>query len=106
MSEPQEIGPRLTQTQHGFIWGAAEVERTADHARGWVLIAIKTPKHPRGIDVFVTKGGKVRIFGSNGGEWTPPPKPAANGARMSPARPGQEDGLGSLIAPQPEHSER
>jgi len=31
---------------------------------------LKTPKHPNGLQIYVTKTGKVRIFGK--GEWSPP----------------------------------
>ena len=57
-------------TRFGFKYGAATVERWFDDAgrRGWVVFGIVTPKHPRGIQVYVTATGKVRI---NGTELTP-----------------------------------
>lgn len=56
-------------TNYGFRFGSAEVERMyCDEEKQWVMIGITTPKHPNGIQVYVTKTGKVRIF-SKDGEW-------------------------------------
>ena len=60
------------ETQYGFEWGAATVQRlTSDDARGWVLLGIITPKMA-GMQVYVTKTGKVRVFGGDGREWVVP----------------------------------
>jgi len=56
-------------TQYGFEWGPVEVDRAChDDKKGWVLLMVKTKKHPHGIQVYVTKTGKVRVF-SDAGEW-------------------------------------
>jgi len=58
-------------TDYGFNFGSAEIERCcSDDKKGWVVIMLKTPKHPNGLQIYVTKTGKVRIFGK--GEWSPP----------------------------------
>lgn len=58
-------------TEYGFEWGPVKVERACnDEKRGWAVVLVKTKKHPKGIQVSVTKGGKVRIH-SDAGEWLP-----------------------------------
>ena len=58
-------------TQYGFTYGPATVERAcSDEKTGWVMMMLKTPKHPDGIQLYVTKTGKVRITGK--GEWKQP----------------------------------
>lgn len=62
------------ETKYGFNYGSAEVSRIfSDDKKGWVTLGIKTPKHTRncGVQVYVTKTGKVRVFDERG-EWTPP----------------------------------
>jgi len=62
------------KTQYGFEWGNAKIKRYFDdEKRGWVTLGIETDKHPNGIQICITKTGKVRIH-SNGGEWVPPNK--------------------------------
>ena len=59
---------------YGFRWGPADVERCAsDEKKGWVTLSLKTQKHLNGIQIYVTKTGKVRIHSADG-EWTPPKK--------------------------------
>ncbi len=59
------------ETPYGFEWEAAKIERLfSDKKKGWVTIGITTPKHPHGIQIYVTKTGKVRIH-SEGVEWKP-----------------------------------
>jgi hypothetical protein len=54
-------------TQYGFEFGSAAIERAcSDDKKGWVLILLKTPRDD--IQLYVTKTGKVRVFG-RGGEW-------------------------------------
>ena len=61
-------------TEFGFRFGAAVVERAfCDDAKGWVVVLVKTPKYPRGVQVYVTKTGKIRVF-DDSGEWSPPAK--------------------------------
>lgn len=51
------------ETLYGFEYGSADVSRLgSDKKKGSVSILIKTPKHPRGLQVYVTKTGKVRVF--------------------------------------------
>jgi len=65
------------ETQYGFEYGAAKVERIfSDEKKGCVTLGIKTPKHKHGLQIYVTKTGKVRIH-SEGGEWTAPNAEAA-----------------------------
>ena len=62
----------MSETQYGFVFGPATVERMfSDDKKGWVTVGIKTAKHPRHIQIYVTKTGKVRVFGSDGKEWKP-----------------------------------
>ena len=62
----------FAETTYGFEYGAATVERAcSDEAKGWVLLLIRTPKHPNGLQVYVTKTGKVRVR-ADGQEWKPP----------------------------------
>ncbi|NLX97592.1 MAG: hypothetical protein GXY83_15600 [Rhodopirellula sp.] len=57
-------------TQYGFDWGPVKVERCfSDDKKGWVTLLLKTKKHPHGIQIYITKTGKVRVFGD--GEWLP-----------------------------------
>jgi hypothetical protein len=60
---------KTMETEYGYKFGPATVERAyGDEKKGWVLILLKTAKHPDGIQLYVTKTGKVRVF-SDGGEW-------------------------------------
>jgi hypothetical protein len=53
------------EIQYGFEYGAAKVERIAsDEKKGWVYLAVSTPKHR--IEIYVTKTGKVRVYGNSG----------------------------------------
>jgi hypothetical protein len=57
--------------QHGFEWGAAKFLRYFDdEKKGWVTLGVETRKHKNGIQIYVTRTGKVRIF-SDAGEWKP-----------------------------------
>ena len=61
------------ETAFGFEYGAAIVERAcSDKAKGWVVLLVRTPKHPDGLQLYVTKTGKVRVL-AVGQEWKPPP---------------------------------
>ena len=61
------------ETEYGFEWGAVKVERIfSDDKKGWVTLGLTTPKHPYGIQIYVTKTGKIRIFGNR--EWKCPAK--------------------------------
>lgn len=59
-------------TQFGFNYGGACVTRAfSDSRRGWVTLMLTTKKHPNGIQIYVTKTGKVRIFSDMNKEWKP-----------------------------------
>ena len=61
----------VQNTQYGFEWGPVDISRVcSDELKGWVVLFVKTKKHPNGIQVYVTKSGKVRVH-SDAGEWTP-----------------------------------
>ena len=62
------------ETKYGFDYGAAKITRLfSDEDKGWITLCIETPKYEGhdGIQIYVTKTGKVRIHDSRG-EWTPP----------------------------------
>ena len=64
------------RTQHGIKWGAANLScGFDDNKKGWVTFLLDTPKYKgnQGLQIYVTKTGKVRIHDSRG-EWSPPPK--------------------------------
>lgn len=55
-------------SKYGFEYGAASIERVlSDKKEGYVVIGIDTPK--QGIQVYVTKTGKIRVYGDV--EWLP-----------------------------------
>lgn len=50
-------------TQYGFTYGPAKVERAASaESKGWVYITIHTPKKDQQVAIYVTKTGKTRIY--------------------------------------------
>lgn len=54
------------ETKYGFDYGAAQIERCcSDEKKGWVVLLVKTPRHPLGIELSITKSGKVRIHSLN-----------------------------------------
>ena len=58
-------------TQYGFEWGAASIVRGfSDEKKGWVTMILTTSRHPKGLQIYVTKTGKVRIH-SETVEWKP-----------------------------------
>jgi hypothetical protein len=62
------------ETQYGFEWGAANVQRCfSDDKKGWVAFLVRTPKHKNGLQIYVTKTGKVRVFDGET-EWKPTAK--------------------------------
>lgn len=55
--------------EYGFHWGPVDIERGfSDDKKGWVTLLLKTKKYPHGLQIYVTKTGKVRVY-SNEGEW-------------------------------------
>ena len=70
------MSQHYSETKYGFEWGAAKVQRAfSDDKRGWVTLTLETPKHSghAGLQIYVTRTGKVRIHDSRG-EWSPPNK--------------------------------
>ncbi len=58
-------------TAHGIAWGPASMTcGFSDDSKGWVTFILSTKKHPNGIQVYVTKSGKVRVHSADG-EWKP-----------------------------------
>lgn len=58
------------EIDYGFKWGPAEITRVcSDEKRGWIILSIKTKKYPYGLQVYITKTGKVRVHSPNGKEW-------------------------------------
>ena len=55
------------ETQDGFVYGVAEIERLHSVGRSWVLMALKTPKVE--LQLYITKTGDVRVTTVGGGEW-------------------------------------
>ena len=65
---------KLTETPFGFQWGAAKVLRGFyDEEKDWVTLLLETKKYPQGIQIYVTKTGKVRVY-CDKGEWLPKDK--------------------------------
>jgi len=65
---------RYKEIVYGFVYGAATITRLfSDAKKGWITIGIETPKYTEneGIQIYVTKTGKVRIF-DHRGEWQQP----------------------------------
>jgi hypothetical protein len=62
---------RAIRNEHGFEWGPVDVAcGFSDEKKGWVTLILKTKKYPHGIQVYVTKTGKIRVH-SVSGEWLP-----------------------------------
>ena len=50
-------------TQYGFTFGSAEVQRLcSDDKKGWVYLSVETPRKTQGINIYVTKTGKLRVY--------------------------------------------
>ena len=68
------MSQHYAETKYGFEWGAADISRCfSDDRKGWVTLLLKTKKHPIGIQIYVTRTGKVRIFDGDC-EWPAPKK--------------------------------
>ena len=54
---------KLEQTQFGFQWGAALIERTcSDFEKQWVCLSVSTPKKDQDVRIYVSKTGKTRVY--------------------------------------------
>ena len=65
---------KYEETKYGFNYGSAKITRLfSDEKKKWVTIGVSTPKYEgnKGIQIYITKTGKVRIHDSRG-EWRPP----------------------------------
>lgn len=52
---------KYNETTYGFDYGSASVTRVASDAKkGWVVVAVASPKN--NIQVYVTKNGKTRVY--------------------------------------------
>lgn len=58
-----------SNTQFGFEFGPATVERIISQRKGWVLIDVRSPKPKETVEVYMTKTGKTRVY-KNGVELT------------------------------------
>ena len=68
-------------TSYGFSWGPAKIERGfSDQKAGWATLILTTAKHKGGLQIYVTKTGKVRIHGERG-EWMSPKIDTTRGVR-------------------------
>ena len=62
-------GVHYEETKYGFEFGSAVIERTTSFEDGRVVLSIKTPKTNRyGVQICVTKTGKIRVFSDSGKE--------------------------------------
>ena len=67
----KEIEMQGKPTEYGFEWGPLKIERGfCDDAKGWATLILSTKKYPHGIQIYVTKTGKVRVHSAKG-EWLP-----------------------------------
>ena len=73
--------PICEQTEYGFRYRSATISRCCSDAKqGWIILLLNTPKYQdgRGIQIYVTKSGKVRVYGPDRdgkeSEWTPASK--------------------------------
>jgi hypothetical protein len=47
------------ETQYGFEWGAATIERScSDKKQGWVCLTVRSKK--QSLQIVVLKGGKIK----------------------------------------------
>lgn len=67
------MSAHFRQTDYGFEFGAAIVTRACSMPYGTVIVSITTPRLKIGLDIYVTKTGKVRVFGETT-EWKPESK--------------------------------
>jgi hypothetical protein len=66
---------KYSETTYGFQYGPMTIERAcSDENKGWVALTLTTYKYPEGIQIYVTKTGKVRIHDKKC-EWKPPDRP-------------------------------
>ena len=62
-------------TQYGFRWGPAELVRLASDPKGWVALSVGGKRET--VEIFVTKGGRIRIR-RPGGVFRPLPQEEVN----------------------------
>lgn len=58
-------------TQYGFNYGSAKITRIHTSKDGSVFVGLKTPRTRGIMQIYVTKTGKVRVFGADSREWLP-----------------------------------
>jgi len=62
------------EIEYGFEYGSAKITRLfSDTKKKWITLGLETPKYKgnKGIQIYITKTGKVRIHDTTG-EWTAP----------------------------------
>ena len=63
--------PAIKRHQYGMSWGGADMRCFFDDPKkGWVVFGLITKKYPHGLQIYVTKSGKVRVSDENS-EWKP-----------------------------------
>lgn len=71
------------EVKYGFEYGSSQVERLcSDDKKKWVIIRVSSPKDD--IQVYVTKTGKIRVFGK--GEWINPNAPVKKKPNQIPEK--------------------
>lgn len=65
--------------EYGFELGPVKIETCfSDEKKGWVVLLLKTKKYPNGMQIYVTKTGKVRVYDAKG-EWQKKEKEGSDG---------------------------
>lgn len=58
-------------TDYGFVYGPATIQRIcSDDKKGWVVLEVVSAK--TNVQIYVTKTGKIRVFGKDGKELKSP----------------------------------
>ena len=53
---------RFKERPHGFVYGAAVIERLHHDKTGRVVLSLKTDPAKEELEIAITKTGKIRIF--------------------------------------------
>lgn len=50
------------ETQTGFEWGPCKINRWfSDPKKGWITLGLTTKRYPRGVQIYVTPTGYIRV---------------------------------------------
>lgn len=64
----EDVRVMVKNTDHGFEWDSVSVNRLwAENQKGRKVLGVTTPKQD--ISIYITKTGKVRVYGKDGREW-------------------------------------